>query len=556
METEKIVALNSGGFDSIVLINQLYLGFPNAEIHSLHFTYGARNTQQQLSCVNKVCKKLGINSEVIPLPEFTWTKGNFYKEGYTYDTQYVEYRNLVFLSYALSYAESIGATKIYLAVLKGSYKDNNGVFFNGLNNFSIKNSGIEIVTPFRDLYKEDLLSLAVSALILPTDYFSCDVPNEKGEPCGECLDCKSLEDINSTLTVDHPMKAFYRSGYDFSNEEFKKLLSEVKPTEVRALINNDCQLKCKHCFYGFDKMKDEALPKEDYYKVLKEFVLHHGIENIHFSGKEPLFNADILYYAEQIKKDNLPCTFNLVTNGINVPKYIERLKELGIQKIFLSVDDILNTNGVRSVHNTTHRALTACERFDVEVEVFIDLHKNNFNRLKDIIGYLESHFSIQKNYFIRTIRSIGKATNQTILTGSDLDTVWEDLNSISEKYRGKNFVLSIGIEYVDLLDDTQLMEDIYKCESLYTTYFTENLSVLLEEFCGRYGTYTLTPDGYLLGCASEVSIEDYDKISVGNVKNNSLDELIKRGKEVAYSCNDHFIGQKLCCSCNKICKTP
>ena len=556
METEKIVVLNSGGFDSIVLINQLYLGFPNAEIHSLHFTYGARNTQQQLNCVNRVCEKLNINSMVIPLPEFTWTKGNFYKEGYTYDTQYVEYRNLVFLSYALSYAESIGATKIYLAVLKGSYKDNNGVFFNGLNSFSIKNSGIEIVTPFRDLYKEDLLSLAVSALILPTDYFSCDVPNEKGEPCGECLDCKSLKDINSTLTVDHPMKAFYRSYGDFSDKEFKRLLSEVKPTEVRALINNICQLKCKHCFYGFDEMKGDALPKEDYYRILKEFVLNYGIKNIHFSGKEPLFNDTVLYYAEQIKKDNLPCTFDLVTNGINVPKYVKRLKELGIQKLFLSVDDVLDTNGVRSVHNTTHKALRACEEADVEVEIFIDLHENNFNRLKDIIDYLEANFLIQKKYYIRTIRSIGNATNQKCLTGQEIDTVWLDLNDLSEKYINKHFTLSIGIEYVDSLDNTQLIEDIGKCESIYTTYFTENLSVLLEEYCERYGSYTLTPDGYLLGCASEVALSNYNEVSVGNVKDTPLNVLIERGKQVAYSCNDHFIGQKLCCSCNKICKTP
>lgn len=554
METEKIVALNSGGFDSIVLINQLYLRFSDAEIHSLHFTYGARNTQQQLSCVNKVCKKLGINSKIIHLPKFTWTEGNFYKDGYDYDTQYVEYRNLVFLSYALSYAESIGAKKIFLAALKGNYKDNNDTFFKGLNSFTTKNSGIKIITPFKNLCKEDLLGLAIPALILPTDYFSCDVPNEKGEPCGECLDCKSLEDINITLTVDHPMKAFYRSGYDFSNEEFKKLLSEVKPTEVRALINNDCQLKCKHCFYGFDGMKGDALPKEDYYNVLKEFVLYHGIENIHFSGKEPLFNDGILYYANRIKEDNLPCTFDLVTNGINVPKYVGKLKELGIQKIFLSVDDVFGTNGVRSVHNITHKALRACEEANVEVEVFIDLHKNNFNRLKDIIGYLETNFSIQKNYFIRTIRSIGNATNQKLLTGAELDIVWSDLIDISALYTDKQFVFSISIEYLDFLRNTRLIEDIDNCENLYTPYYTKNLIVLLEEYCERYNTYTLTPDGYLLGCASEVALNNYDEVSVGNVKDTPLNVLIERGKQVAYSCNDHFIGQKLCCSCNKICK--
>lgn len=550
-DVERIVVLNSGGFDSVVLMNCLNLTEPEAELHSIHFHYGARNEAQQQKCVDKVCEKCHAVNKVIDLPEFSWTKGEFYQKGYAYNTQYLEYRNLVFLAYAISYAQSIGAKKIYLAVLAdGQYNDTNMNFMKGLNS-AIKESGIQIITPFDKLYKLDLLTYAVQSKMTTEDYFSCDDPDEEGNPCGVCLDCCALDEINKVLTVDHPMKAFYRGGYDFSNTRFKELLSARPLEEVRALINNDCQLKCKHCFYGFDSMIDEPLSKEEYYEVLKELVLEYGAKNIHFSGKEPLFDDSILWYAEQMKKDKLPCTFNLVTNGINVPKYAKQLKKAGIERICLSVDDVLNTNGVRSVHDVTDKAMVACNKAGIPVEVFIDLHENNYGEISEIIAYLEKHYKVIK-YYVRTIRSLGNAEDQKLLGAEQLDYVFMQLQECAEKYTRKDFAFSISIEYLDILEDTKhLNEAIQDCEDEYTDMYMDNFSLKAEEFCSRYsGTLTLTPDGYFLGCASEVSCPNYDKVSVGNVRENSVKELMNRGREESYSCNDHFIGkEKLECSC-------
>ena len=103
----KIVVLNSGGFDSIVLVNYVCNIFPYSEVHSLHFNYGENNLEQQNRCVDKVCDKLGIVNKKIELPKFDWTTSEFYENGeYHYDKQYLEYRNLIFLSYAISYMKN------------------------------------------------------------------------------------------------------------------------------------------------------------------------------------------------------------------------------------------------------------------------------------------------------------------------------------------------------------------------------------------------------------------------------------------------------------------
>lgn len=195
----RVVVLNSGGFDSITLINLVHKMWGDLEIHSLHFLYGARNTKQQEECVDRVCKKIGAVNVKIPLPPFTWTTGEFYKPGYDDKTQYVEYRNMVFLSYALSYAQAVGAKQIFLATLKSDYVDCSKKFLHHMNSIA-KMSGIYIEAPFSDCkFKLSLAEYAKSCGVKKGDYFSCDNPLEDGRPCGTCVDCVSLKEVEKYL---------------------------------------------------------------------------------------------------------------------------------------------------------------------------------------------------------------------------------------------------------------------------------------------------------------------------------------------------------------------
>ena len=66
----------------------------------------------------------------------------------------------------------------------------------------------------------------------------------------------------------------------------------------------------------------------------------------------------------------------------------------------------------------------------------------------------------------------------------------------------------------------------------------DNLYLIPEMYCGKYeNQITITPDGYIHGCASEVSSEDYDTLAVGNVKRESLSSLITKGKSNCLECN-------------------
>ena len=194
------VVLNSGGFDSVVLINYLKTILQEEGIHSLHFLYGANNEKEQLRCVNKVCKKLEVVNKVIRLPEFGWTSHDFYtNKEYTKKGQYLEYRNLIFLSYASSYAEAIKADRVYLALINNSdYPDCTIEFLQGLNSFCEPASGINISAPFIFDSKYRLAHIAKYLGIKDSDYFSCDKPVD-GKPCGVCLDCTTIQSLKDEI---------------------------------------------------------------------------------------------------------------------------------------------------------------------------------------------------------------------------------------------------------------------------------------------------------------------------------------------------------------------
>ena len=69
---EKIVVLNSGGFDSTVLLTSVCENKEN-EVHSLYFSYGQLNDNLGAEIAKENAEKLGAIHHSISLPKF-----NFY----------------------------------------------------------------------------------------------------------------------------------------------------------------------------------------------------------------------------------------------------------------------------------------------------------------------------------------------------------------------------------------------------------------------------------------------------------------------------------------------
>lgn len=121
----RAVVLVSGGLDSATV-----LGIAKAngyEIYALSFVYGQRH-RKELRCANKLCKYFGVREHKIVKINLDAIGGSALTDraievpqakteiGNEIPVTYVPARNLIFLSIAGAYAETIGADAIFIGV--------------------------------------------------------------------------------------------------------------------------------------------------------------------------------------------------------------------------------------------------------------------------------------------------------------------------------------------------------------------------------------------------------------------------------------------------------
>ena len=219
----RCVVLLSGGLDSAtVLAIAREQGF---DCYCLSFDYGQRH-RFELEAAENVGKSLGACAHVvmsIDLRAFGGSaltddidvpKDRDESEMQSIPVTYVPARNLVFLSFAIGYAETLGATDVFLgvnAIDYSGYPDCRPEFIesftrtaNLATKVGVEGGGFTIHAPLIDLTKAQIIQRGHE---LGVDYaltHSCYDPDDEGRACGACDSCalrrKGFEDAG----VDDP----------------------------------------------------------------------------------------------------------------------------------------------------------------------------------------------------------------------------------------------------------------------------------------------------------------------------------------------------------------
>lgn len=203
---DKAVVLLSGGLDSttcMAVANSL--GY---ELYPISFNYHQRHNIE-LEGAKKIAEFYNVKNHLIIESSMDLIGGSALTDngidvppGETHREEvpvtYVPARNLIFLSYALGYAEVVGANHIFIGVNSvdySGYPDCRPEFienFQTLADYStsataIKGEKITIETPLQNLSKKEIVQLGVK-LGAPLQYtHSCYKGGEKA--CGVCDSC-------------------------------------------------------------------------------------------------------------------------------------------------------------------------------------------------------------------------------------------------------------------------------------------------------------------------------------------------------------------------------
>lgn len=198
------VVLLSGGMDSGVCAA---LAARDTEAAALHVSYGQRTEKRERTAFREICERLGIRrrlevrNEVLSLvggSALTDARIEVPEAGEQIGRSgipvtYVPFRNAHFLAAAVSWAETLGATRVYIGAVEqdsSGYPDCRPAYYRAFNEVvkaGTREGKIEIVTPLIALRKAEIVKLGLE-VGTPFDLtWSCYSREDRA--CGMCESC-------------------------------------------------------------------------------------------------------------------------------------------------------------------------------------------------------------------------------------------------------------------------------------------------------------------------------------------------------------------------------
>lgn len=199
------VVLVSGGMDS--LVTAAIANEAHENLAFLHLNYGQRTEEKELECFHRIADHYKVPKELRKVIDVTFLKqiggssltdDNIDVKKYKGDTEeipdsYVPFRNTHIVAMAVSWAEVVGAEKIYIGAVEedsSGYPDCRPSYYKALNALikeGTKEGIIEVITPVIALKKHEIVQKAVDLKAPIAMSWSCYDRGDKA--CGVCDSC-------------------------------------------------------------------------------------------------------------------------------------------------------------------------------------------------------------------------------------------------------------------------------------------------------------------------------------------------------------------------------
>jgi 7-cyano-7-deazaguanine synthase len=202
---EKMVVLLSGGMDSLVCTAEAHA--QGGELHLLHLDYGQKTSVKERGAFHAIARHYGVpesQQKIISMGFLrqiggsSLTDDSIAVKDYSGDSSeipnsYVPFRNSIIISLAVSWAEAIGAQRLFIGANfedSPGYPDCRPEYYEAMNRvvqLGTRDGKIRVETPVLRMRKKEIVARGV-ALGAPFDLsWSCYDSITKA--CGKCDSC-------------------------------------------------------------------------------------------------------------------------------------------------------------------------------------------------------------------------------------------------------------------------------------------------------------------------------------------------------------------------------
>jgi len=172
---------------------------------ALHVSYGQRTEERERRAFSAICDRLGIRDRLVVRNEALRDIGGSaltdpniavpeaHALGHDIPVTYVPFRNAHFLAVAVSWAEVLGAEKIYIGAVEqdsSGYPDCRPAYYRAFNEVirtGTKEVQIEVVTPLIGMRKSEIVTLGLELGAPFHLTWSCYCREDSA--CGVCDSC-------------------------------------------------------------------------------------------------------------------------------------------------------------------------------------------------------------------------------------------------------------------------------------------------------------------------------------------------------------------------------
>ncbi|WP_456327753.1 GTP 3',8-cyclase MoaA, partial [Archaeoglobus sp.] len=178
---------------------------------------------------------------------------------------------------------------------------------------------------------------------------------------------------------------------------------------LRISVTSKCNMNCIYCHNEGMKNVGEDMSLDEIVEICKAF--HSlGVEKVKITGGEPLVRRDIVEIVAEMPKFK---EISMVTNGYYLSKFAEELKEVGLDRVNVSLDTlnpetykfITGVNGLEKVLNGIESAYNA-GLTPIKLNMVV-MKGVNDHEIEDILNYTTKFNKNGINVILQLIEIVG-----------------------------------------------------------------------------------------------------------------------------------------------------
>ncbi len=170
-------------------------------------------------------------------------------------------------------------------------------------------------------------------------------------------------------------------------------------TYLRVSVTDRCDFRCVYCMSEHMTFlpKRDLLTLEELDRVCTAFVAR-GVRKLRITGGEPLVRKNILWLFQALSRHLATGALDeltLTTNGSQLPKYAQQLKDLGVERVNISLDT-LNPERFKAItrwgdFSQVMAGMEAAERAGLKIKLnAVALKGVNEDEIADLLRFAHS----------------------------------------------------------------------------------------------------------------------------------------------------------------------